>query len=303
MKSSIFIAASGAILAAASPMLERRRLFVETEVVVQFVTVTVSGGSTIAANQAKVVPPATSIPIPVPTPAPVVVAPAAPLASSPPPPPPPPSPSPSPPPAPVAPVVVKPSLSPSPAPAASPQVAAAAAPANDYQAIALQNHNVHRSNHSAGDLTWGDSYAGFAQQLASKCVFKHDLEIGGGGYGQNLAMVARSNSPEEIGPNNAVGQAASNFWYNGEFNSFVEYGSPSPNQDTFKDWGHFSQVVWKGTQQVGCASQFCPAGTIVKTMGSWFTVCNYFPQGNVGGSFDKNVLRPLGRPTVTFQES
>jgi hypothetical protein len=96
----------------------------------------------------------------------------------------------------------------------------------------------------------------------------------------------------------------------------------------FESWGHFSQVVWKGSMTVGCASQFCAAGTIFAGFESWFTVCNV-PQGkfhflsfsfrwdlgrdevelkinadsgddigNYIGEFGVNVGPPLGQPTI-----
>lgn len=70
-------------------------------------------------------------------------------------------------------------------------------------------------------------------------------------------------------------------WYNGELNKFPssEYGKSSPNMGDFSSWGHYSQVVWAGTQQVGCHSQLCPAGTLYASMDAWFTVCNYYPAG------------------------
>ena len=51
--------------------------------------------------------------------------------------------------------------------------------------------------------------------------------------------------------------------------------------EDFENWGHFTQVVWKGTGSVGCASQFCPQGTIFQEFGGWFTVCNYVAIGEL----------------------
>jgi hypothetical protein len=85
---------------------------------------------------------------------------------------------------------------------------------------------------------------------------------------------------QSVGAVNSVARAASDGWYNGEVNLFSsEYGKPSPNMARFHDWGHFTQAVWKGTKQVGCATVLCPAGTIVGSMSSWYTVCNYSPPG------------------------
>lgn len=70
-------------------------------------------------------------------------------------------------------------------------------------------------------------------------------------------------------------------WYNGEVDLFpqADYGKADPDMTNFEEWGHYSQVVWKSTTGVGCAAQFCDKGTIFDDMGSWFSVCNYFPAG------------------------
>jgi hypothetical protein len=45
--------------------------------------------------------------------------------------------------------------------------------------------------------------------------------------------------------------------------------------------GHFTQVVWKNTRQVGCAVSNCS--------GRRFVTCSYYPAGNVIGQFNSNV--------------
>src|SRR5207237_896711 len=57
--------------------------------------------------------------------------------------------------------------------------------------------------------------------------------------------------------------------------------------------GHFTQVVWRGTQRVGCGHTACNGNDI------W--VCQYDPPGNWEGAYRENV-RPWGtgspaRPT------
>lgn len=104
--------------------------------------------------------------------------------------------------------------------------------------------------------------------------------IGGGGYGQNLAMWGSTGNPEAFGASGSMARAASNGWYNGELADFPtsDYGSSTPDMSNFEKWGHFSQLVWKETQKVGCATVFCQPGTL-SSMGSWYTVCNYWPAG------------------------
>jgi pathogenesis-related protein 1 len=42
--------------------------------------------------------------------------------------------------------------------------------------------------------------------------------------------------------------------------------------------GHYTQVVWRGTRELGCAIGNCPGLTFGNSI-----VCNYGPGGNVGG--------------------
>lgn len=44
-----------------------------------------------------------------------------------------------------------------------------------YKGLVLQHHNIHRSNHSAEDVSWDDQLASYAEQTAKTCVWKHDL--------------------------------------------------------------------------------------------------------------------------------
>jgi hypothetical protein len=93
------------------------------------------------------------------------------------------------------------------------------------------------------------------------------------------------------------------------------YGQENPPADMNIDlYGHFTQVVWKDSTKVGCATVKCPAGTVL-SFPSWYTVCNYNPQGkshpcaddanianfagNFGGRYGDNVLKPKGEKRVT----
>ena len=53
---------------------------------------------------------------------------------------------------------------------------------------------------------------------------------------------------------------------------------------------HFTQVVWKGTTDVGCGAAWC--GGQGGTPG-WYLVCQYFPAGNVVGAFKQNVEKEV----------
>ncbi|KAG5973415.1 hypothetical protein E4U58_005148 [Claviceps cyperi] len=164
---------------------------------------------------------------------------------------------------------------------------------NSYQKTVIDHHAIIRKNHGAQPLEWDETLAQYAANTAKGCVFQHDMNQGSGNYGQNLASSGTSDdiSGQEV---KYIGQAILDQWYKGEINSFSSfYGISQPPSDSFHSYGHATQVLWKNTRKVGCATVKCPAGTIFG-MNSQYSVCNYGPPGNVQGQYGENVLPPLG---------
>jgi uncharacterized protein YkwD len=122
----------------------------------------------------------------------------------------------------------------------------------------LRFHNLKRCWHQVGNVTWNEPLAAKAKAHAERCVFAHDATANAG---ENLAMGYSSDIQ------------AMDAWYM-EVTSYRGDWSPQT--------GHFSQMVWKGTTEIGCAATQCPSGR--------FLVCRYLPQGNVIGQFKENVL-------------
>jgi hypothetical protein len=58
------------------------------------------------------------------------------------------------------------------------------------------------------------------------------------------------------------------------------------NMDHQSGTGHFTQLVWKTTKEVGF-------GVARASDGSFYGVANYYPAGNLIGTFVKNVPRPV----------
>jgi len=165
---------------------------------------------------------------------------------------------------------VKPTTTPAndPIPTPSPGASAGSTPESDIQAY-LSGHNSVRAQHGAAALTWSDDLAGKAQQWANGCKFQHS---GGslGPFGENLAA--------GTGPGYSI-QTAIKSWTD----EVSEYDSSNPQPS------HFTQVVWKGTQQVGCAVQSCE-GIFDASFGkAKYYVCEYSPAGNIIGQFPQNV--------------
>jgi hypothetical protein len=118
-------------------------------------------------------------------------------------------------------------------------------------------------------LTWSDDAASKAQQWANNCKFVHS---GGslGPFGENLAA----------GTGDSYDIAAAIKSWTDEVSQY-DPSNPVPS--------HFTQVVWKGTTQVGCAVQMCN-GIFSSSYGqAKFFVCEYSAQGNIIGQFAQNV--------------
>ncbi|TFK40985.1 CAP domain-containing protein [Crucibulum laeve] len=139
---------------------------------------------------------------------------------------------------------------------------------SDIQAY-LAGHNSIRAQHGASPLTWSDNLASKAQQWANGCQFHHS---GGslGAFGENLAA----------GTGGSYGIASAIKSWTDEVSQYNP-NSPQPS--------HFTQVVWKGTTQVGCALQLCD-GIFAASFGkAKYYVCEYSAQGNIIGEFAENI--------------
>ena len=73
-----------------------------------------------------------------------------------------------------------------------------------------------------------------------------------------------------------TGKKATEMWYEEE--GRYNYRSAQFSTST----GHFTQVVWVGSTQMG-------AGKAVSSSGAQFVVARYSPAGNVRGKFEENV--------------
>ncbi|OAL53465.1 PR-1-like protein [Pyrenochaeta sp. DS3sAY3a] len=138
-----------------------------------------------------------------------------------------------------------------------------------FRDAVLDVTNTYRKQHNATGLQWNETLAGFAEEWAGECGFVHS----GGPYGENLAAGYPNASASII----AWGQERELYNFQG--------GEFSP------ETGHFTQLVWKTTSQVGCARTECNGGQAGGRGDApgWFVVCEYAPAGNVIGTFRDNV--------------
>ncbi|KAH3954787.1 hypothetical protein HBH98_035830 [Parastagonospora nodorum] len=135
---------------------------------------------------------------------------------------------------------------------------------DQFESTILNITNSYRQQHNATSLSWNSTLASFASDHSSDCKFAHS----GGPYGENLA----SGYPNVTSSIKAWGHERTQYdFQKGDFDTVT---------------GHFSQLVWKGTEQVGCGRTNC---TGKGDAPGWFLVCEYYPGGNVLGQFKENV--------------
>lgn len=122
------------------------------------------------------------------------------------------------------------------------------------------------------DLKWNDEIAQIAQVWASQCQFSHDKCRNTAKYavGQNIAMSG--------GTGNKFPDVVSliKLWEN-EVKDFNYNQGITPGN--FGKVGHYTQVVWANTKEIGCGSiKYIENGWHYQTL-----ICNYGPAGNYMG--------------------
>jgi pathogenesis-related protein 1 len=168
-------------------------------------------------------------------------------------------------------------------------IAVGAAPSRGLSAAeeleTLAAHNSERQNYSSygvGPLQWSHELAWYAREWAQKLA-------------DEASMVHRPNngrdnpfkSNEPVGENiygaaSSGAQAVQSWasekqWYHYDLDDGMASATnagPGCTASPPQTWcGHFTQVVWKNTQYVGCGRASAPNG-------SGRFICNYYPAGN-----------------------
>ncbi|CAL0300848.1 unnamed protein product [Lupinus luteus] len=133
--------------------------------------------------------------------------------------------------------------------------------AQDSQADYLNGHNAARSEVNVPNLVWDDTVAAYAQSYADQRKGDCNLVHSGGSYGENIAKSS----------GDLTGTDAVNLWVDEKPN--YDYNS---NSCVGGECLHYTQVVWRNTQRLGCAKVRCDNG-------GTFITCNYDPPGNYVG--------------------
>lgn len=130
-------------------------------------------------------------------------------------------------------------------------------------------HNTMRAEVAVAPLRWSEEVAAYAQQWAdhlasTRCGMEHRPRSGKWRqeYGENLFI----GTVGYYGISDAVRAWAR------EQSSYRGGAAPASR---FAGVGHYTQMVWRKTVRIGCATAVCNGMLIV--------VCNYDPRGNLLG--------------------
>lgn len=149
----------------------------------------------------------------------------------------------------------------------------------------INYHNAVRVAHAQTPLKWSNNLAQYAQQWVNhlantqNCSMKHRPNNGNSSFkqihGENLFWA----SPE-VFSNGQIKRQVINSRY--VFNAWAEekqyYDYQSNTCQANEKCGHFTQIVWHESKEVGCAMAACPDQSQI-----W--ACNYSPRGNYIGEW------------------
>lgn len=141
----------------------------------------------------------------------------------------------------------------------------------------LDTHNTVRAGVSSPrpspalePLGWSPAAEAVAKKYVERCEWGHNAQRGE--LGENIAAA----TPDYWDTRGVVMAWA---------DEVADYTYDSNTCATGRQCGHYTQVVWRATTRVGCATKVCtrnsPFGSQAPTWQYW--VCNYDPPGNYRG--------------------
>jgi uncharacterized protein YkwD len=146
----------------------------------------------------------------------------------------------------------------------------------DFADAMVYWHNQYRALHGVPNVTWNQTLADYAANYATECSTSHS---GSPNYGENLAYGGYTNPSYYI-----------YLWYD-EIKNY-DFSNPGFSKTT----GHFTQVVWKDSIQIGCGWVTSCAGTLGSDYPNYLA-CEYYPYGNVDGEYASEVPAPISNAT------
>ena len=153
-----------------------------------------------------------------------------------------------------------------------------------HKITALKVHNDARKEVGVKPIIWSDNLEidakKYADYLASKDIFEHSENLNKLGQGENLYSTAyfvlQEKGEKYFFESTNYLEDASISWLN-EKKDF-EYAKIGDRKNNFSKIGHYTQMIWNETTQVGIAYSRSKSGKV-------YVVARYYPAGNIIGQF------------------
>ncbi|GAB6183524.1 CAP domain-containing protein [Thermodesulfovibrio hydrogeniphilus] len=126
----------------------------------------------------------------------------------------------------------------------------------------LIEHNKWRRYVSVPDLRWSEELASIAHDWADKLSVRCQMYHSSNNLGENIFWANYPAKPKDV----------VDYWAKERF----DYDYINNSCRAGKRCGHYTQMVWRETREVGCGRAKCRDG-------SYIWVCNYKPTGNIAG--------------------
>ena len=142
----------------------------------------------------------------------------------------------------------------------------------NFQQQIINAHNQYRQGVNVSPLTWSNTLAKDAQKWANHLAslggnqLKHDPDLKGQGENLWLGTANRYSYTHMV---DSWGKEKQ-YFIPGRF-----HPENISSTGSWSDVGHYTQIVWENTKQVGCA--------IATAGGNEILVCRYSPPGNIIG--------------------
>ncbi|ESN90023.1 hypothetical protein HELRODRAFT_104520 [Helobdella robusta] len=148
---------------------------------------------------------------------------------------------------------------------------------DDVQSEIINAHNNFRKGEGSSNMKkikWNSVLAEMADTWASSCSFTHGQPSSPSSpfpqTGQNLFAT----TVQAVNVSSYISS-----WYKEK----EKFDSVTQTCAAKAVCGHYTQVVWAATSDVGCSYALCPTLPPTKLTNAYFFVCNYGPAGNFVG--------------------
>ena len=126
----------------------------------------------------------------------------------------------------------------------------------------IVEQNRHRTTVGVPELIWSNELASTAQAWADQVASQPAITHSNSPYGENIYFGRQGTTPYQV----VYFWASEQKYYHGE----------AIDDTNYRSFGHYTQIIWTQTTQVGCGKATTQGGQEI-----W--VCNYNPAGNTVG--------------------